>query len=158
MEEIPNGLFAQVQPEDLLHYGLIPEFVGRLPVIATLEELDEASLVRILTEPKNALTKQYQKLLSFDKVKLKFTEGALGAIAQKAYNQKTGARGLRAIIGICHARCDVRYPFSKRNQRGANHRRSHPGKGRTYEGVWSAKGDQACCWHVTLKTGPYPAS
>jgi ATP-dependent Clp protease ATP-binding subunit ClpX len=93
-----NALFAQVQPEDLLHYGLIPEFIGRLPVIATLDELDEQALVRILTEPKNALTKQYQKLLSFDKVKLKFTEGALKAIAQKAYHQKTGARGLRAIL------------------------------------------------------------
>jgi len=93
-----NALFAQVQPEDLLHYGLIPEFIGRLPVIATLDELDEHALVRILTEPKNALTKQYQKLLSFDKVKLKFTDEALKAIAQKAYHQKTGARGLRAIL------------------------------------------------------------
>ena len=93
-----NALFAQVQPEDLLHYGLIPEFIGRLPVIATLDELDERALVRILTEPKNALSKQYQKLLSFDKVKLKFTDGALKAIAQKAYHQKTGARGLRAIL------------------------------------------------------------
>jgi len=93
-----NALFAQVQPEDLLHYGLIPEFIGRLPVIATLDELDEHALTRILTEPKNALTKQYQKLLSFDKVKLKFTDGALRAIAQKAYHQKIGARGLRAIL------------------------------------------------------------
>jgi ATP-dependent Clp protease ATP-binding subunit ClpX len=93
-----NALFAQVQPEDLLHYGLIPEFIGRLPVIATLDELDEGALMRILTEPKNALSKQYQKLLSFDKVKLKFTDGALKAIAQKAYLQKTGARGLRAIL------------------------------------------------------------
>ncbi len=97
-ERNTNALFAQVQPEDLLNYGLIPEFIGRLPVIATLEELDERALVRILTEPKNALTKQYQKLLSFDKVKLKFTDGALRAIAQKAYHQKTGARGLRAIL------------------------------------------------------------
>jgi ATP-dependent Clp protease ATP-binding subunit ClpX len=97
-ERNPNTLFAQVQPEDLLHYGLIPEFIGRLPVISTLDELDEHALVRILTEPKNALTKQYQKLLSFDKVKLKFTDGALKPIAQKAYYQKTGARGLRAIL------------------------------------------------------------
>ncbi|UCE63848.1 MAG: ATP-dependent Clp protease ATP-binding subunit ClpX [Nitrospirota bacterium] len=97
-ERNTNALFAQVQPEDLLHYGLIPEFIGRLPVIATLDELDERALVRILNEPKNALTKQYQKLLSFDKVKLKFTDGALKAIAQKAYHQKTGARGLRAIL------------------------------------------------------------
>jgi ATP-dependent Clp protease ATP-binding subunit ClpX len=87
-----------VQPEDFLKYGLIPEFVGRVPVVATLEELDERALVRILTEPRNALTKQYEKLLSFEKVKLKFTDGALGAVARKAYLQKTGARGLRAIL------------------------------------------------------------
>src|SRR5580765_2322072 len=91
-------LFAKVQPEDFLKYGLIPEFVGRLPVVATLDELDERALIRILTEPRNALTKQYEKLLSFEKVKLKFTEGALGAIARKAFHQKTGARGLRAIL------------------------------------------------------------
>jgi ATP-dependent Clp protease ATP-binding subunit ClpX len=89
---------AEVQPEDLLKYGLIPEFIGRLPVVATLEELDEKALIRILTEPRNALSKQYEKLLSFEKVKLRFTEGALGAIARKAYAQKTGARGLRAIL------------------------------------------------------------
>jgi ATP-dependent Clp protease ATP-binding subunit ClpX len=91
-------LLAQVQPEDLLKYGLIPEFVGRLPVIATLDELDEKALIRILTEPRNALTKQYEKLFSFEKVKLKFTEGALVAIARRAFTQKTGARGLRAIL------------------------------------------------------------
>jgi len=91
-------LFARVQPEDFLKYGLIPEFVGRLPVVATLDELDERALIRILTEPRNAFTKQYEKLLSFEKVKLKFTEGALGAIARKAFLQKTGARGLRAIL------------------------------------------------------------
>ena len=97
--EIKLGeLFSKVQPEDFLKYGLIPEFVGRLPVVATLDELDERALIRILTEPKNALTKQYEKLLSFEKVKLKFTEGALGAIARKAFIQKTGARGLRAIL------------------------------------------------------------
>ena len=91
-------MLAHVQPEDFLKYGLIPEFVGRVPVVATLEELDERALVRILTEPRNALTKQYEKLLSFEKVKLKFTEGALNAVARKAYLQKTGARGLRAIL------------------------------------------------------------
>ena len=96
--ERAGSLLAQVQPEDLLQYGLIPEFIGRLPVVTTLNELDEGALVRILTEPRNALTKQYQKLLSFDKVKLKFTDGALSAIARKAYAQKTGARGLRAIL------------------------------------------------------------
>ena len=97
-QERTPSLLAHIQPEDLLQYGLIPEFIGRLPVVTTLEELDEQALVRILTEPKNALTKQYQKLLSFDKVKLKFTDGALNAIARKAHAQKTGARGLRAIM------------------------------------------------------------
>ncbi|MGH7251074.1 MAG: ATP-dependent Clp protease ATP-binding subunit ClpX, partial [Nitrospiraceae bacterium] len=91
-------LLPHVQPEDLLKYGLIPEFIGRLPVVATLEELDEKALIRILTEPRNALTKQYEKLMSFERVKLKFTEAALVAIARKAYGQKTGARGLRAIL------------------------------------------------------------
>jgi ATP-dependent Clp protease ATP-binding subunit ClpX len=93
-----GDLLAKCQPEDLLKYGLIPEFIGRLPVVATLDELDEKALIRVLTEPRNALAKQYEKLLSFEKVKLKFTDGALGAIARKAYQQKTGARGLRAIL------------------------------------------------------------
>lgn len=97
-QERSASLLARIQPEDLLQYGLIPEFIGRLPVVTTLEELDEKALVRILTEPKNALTKQYQKLLSFDNVKLKFTDGALHAVARKAYAQKTGARGLRTIM------------------------------------------------------------
>ena len=87
-----------VEPQDLIKYGLIPEFVGRLPVVTTLEELDEASLVKILVEPKNALIKQYQKLLSFDNVRLKFTDNALTAIAKKAVQRKSGARGLRAIL------------------------------------------------------------
>src|SRR5713101_8619665 len=91
-------LLAQMQPEDLLKYGLIPEFVGRLPVAATLDELDEKALIRILTEPKNALLKQYEKLLAFEKVKLKFTESAIVAVARKAFKQKTGARGLRSIL------------------------------------------------------------
>ena len=91
-------LLLKVQPEDLLKYGLIPEFIGRLPVVATLEELNEKALIRILTEPKNALTKQYEKLMSFEKVKLRFTDPAIAAIARKAYTQKTGARGLRAIL------------------------------------------------------------
>ncbi|MFT5430403.1 MAG: ATP-dependent Clp protease ATP-binding subunit ClpX, partial [Myxococcota bacterium] len=79
-------------------YGLIPEFVGRLPVIATLHELDEAALVKILTAPKNALTKQYRRLFEIDGVQLKFTEGSLRAIARKALDRKSGARGLRAIL------------------------------------------------------------
>ena len=87
-----------VQPEDLLKFGLIPEFVGRLPVIATLDELDEASLVKILTEPKNALAKQFRKLLEFEDVALRFTDSALKAIARKSLERKSGARGLRAIM------------------------------------------------------------
>lgn len=89
---------SMVLPEDLLKFGLIPEFVGRLPVITTLEPLDEEALVRILTEPKNALVKQYQKLLELDNVKLDFEPAALDAIAKEAIKRKTGARGLRAII------------------------------------------------------------
>jgi ATP-dependent Clp protease ATP-binding subunit ClpX len=93
-----GDILSVTEPEDLIRYGLIPEFVGRLPVFTTLEELDEASLVRILVEPKNALIKQYQKLLSFDSVRLKFTDSALTAIARKAVKRKSGARGLRAIL------------------------------------------------------------
>ncbi len=91
-------VLAAVQPEDLLKFGMIPEFIGRVPVLATLVELDEEALVRILTEPKNSLIKQYQKLLMMEGVKLKFTEGAMKAIAKKAVTRKTGARGLRAIL------------------------------------------------------------
>ena len=93
-----GDLLRMVQPEDLLKYGLIPEFIGRLPVLATLEELDEKALVRVLTEPRNALIKQYEKLFAFEKVKLKFTDNAISAIARKAHGQKTGARGLRTIL------------------------------------------------------------
>lgn len=101
-----------VLPEDLLKYGLIPEFVGRLPVIAALEQLDEDALVRILTEPKNALVKQYQKLLEMDNVELEFEEGALRAIAKEAIKRNTGARGLRSIIeGIM---LDVMYEVPSR--------------------------------------------
>lgn len=94
----PGEYLSLVLPEDLLKFGLIPEFVGRLPVISTLEPLDEAALVRILTEPKNALVKQYQKLLEMDNVSLEFTPDALEAIAKEAIKRNTGARGLRAII------------------------------------------------------------
>ncbi len=90
-----------VEPEDLVKFGLIPEFVGRLPVIATLEELDEAAMQQILTQPKNALTKQYQKLFSMEGVDLEFRPDALLAIAQKALIRKTGARGLRSILEQC---------------------------------------------------------
>ncbi len=97
-EEQLGTVLAQVQPEDLLKFGLIPEFVGRLPVVATLEELNEEALIRILREPKNALVKQYRKLFELENVKLKFTEGALVAIAKDALRRKSGARGLRAIL------------------------------------------------------------
>ena len=91
-------VLAEVEPDDLTKFGLIPEFVGRLPVIATLEDLDVAALVQILTEPKNALVKQYQRLFEMEGVGLSFTEDALTAIAEKAINRKTGARGLRSIM------------------------------------------------------------
>ena len=91
-------LFQELEPEDLLKFGLIPEFVGRLPVIATLNDLDESALVTILTEPKNALVKQYQRLFEIEGVKLTFTPEALTAIAQRAIKRKTGARGLRSIM------------------------------------------------------------
>ncbi|WP_419536332.1 ATP-dependent Clp protease ATP-binding subunit ClpX [Endozoicomonas sp.] len=90
--------FKEVEPEDLVKFGLIPEFVGRLPVIATLEELDEEALVRILVEPKNALTKQYSKLFDMEEVEVDFRQDALRAVAKKAMERKTGARGLRSIL------------------------------------------------------------
>lgn len=93
-----SDLFNQVEPEDLVKYGLIPEFIGRLPVTAILGELDEAALVQILREPKNALTKQYSALLELDGVELEFRDDALTAIAKKAMERKTGARGLRSIV------------------------------------------------------------
>jgi ATP-dependent Clp protease ATP-binding subunit ClpX len=91
-------IFREVEPEDLLKYGLIPEFVGRLPVLATLEDLDEPTLKRILVEPKNALVKQYHRLFEMESIELTFAEEALGAIARKAIERKTGARGLRSIM------------------------------------------------------------
>ncbi|MEQ8699825.1 MAG: ATP-dependent Clp protease ATP-binding subunit ClpX, partial [Bauldia litoralis] len=91
-------VLRDLEPEDLLKFGLIPEFVGRLPVIATLEDLDEAALMKILTEPKNALVKQYQRLFEMEGASLSFTDDALSAISQKAIARKTGARGLRSIM------------------------------------------------------------
>jgi ATP-dependent Clp protease ATP-binding subunit ClpX len=98
--ERPHGsdVFHDVEPEDLIKYGLIPEFVGRLPVVATLDELDEAALVSILLEPKNALSKQYRKLFDMEGVELEFRQDALKAVAKKAMQRKTGARGLRTIL------------------------------------------------------------
>ena len=103
-EPISNGkmeteaILEKVQPEDLLKYGLIPEFVGRFSIVATLNELDTTALMKVLSEPKNALTKQFQKLFEFENVKLKFTENAIRAIAEKAIAHKTGARGLRSVL------------------------------------------------------------
>ncbi len=97
-ERASEDIMSQVRPEDLLKFGLIPEFVGRLPVLVTLSQLDEEALVKILTEPKNALVRQYSKLLSFDDVELEFTPEALRRIAKLALERKSGARGLRAII------------------------------------------------------------
>src|SRR5215467_10186390 len=106
-------LLPHVQPEDLLHFGLIPEFVGRLPIVATLEELTEDDFMRILTTPKNALVRQYQKYFDFEKVKLKFTDGALRAIAQEALRRNTGARGLRSIME--EIMLDTMYELPSRN-------------------------------------------
>ena len=93
-----GDLLAEVEPEDLIRFGLIPEFVGRLPVVATLQELDEDALVQILTEPKNAITKQFHKLFEMEGVEVEFREDALRAVARKAMQRKTGARGLRTIL------------------------------------------------------------
>jgi len=98
VERKTGETLKEVEPEDLIKFGLIPEFVGRLPVVATLEELDESALVRILTEPKNALTKQYQKLFAMEDVDLEFRDGVLLTIARKALARKSGARGLRSIL------------------------------------------------------------
>jgi len=106
-ERAKENPLHRIQPEDLLRFGMIPEFVGRLPVVATLDQLDEKSLVRILTEPKNAIVRQYQKLFEYENVKLKFTEEALQTIAKEALKSKTGARGLRAILE--HSMLDIMY-------------------------------------------------
>jgi ATP-dependent Clp protease ATP-binding subunit ClpX len=106
-------LLREIQPEDLLKFGMIPEFVGRLPVIATLDELDEAALVNILTGPKNALVKQYQKLFELEDVRLRFTDGALRAVSRQALARKSGARGLRAILES--AMLEVMYDIPSRD-------------------------------------------
>ena len=111
-----GDILAQVQAEDLLRFGLIPELVGRLPVVATMEELDEEDMVRVLRMPKNALTKQYERLFAFDNIRLRFTEGALKAIAQQAIKRKSGARGLRTVME--RAMLDIMYELpSKENVR-----------------------------------------
>jgi len=107
-------ILCQVEPGDLLKYGLIPEFIGRLPIVATLDELDEQALVRILCEPKNALVKQYQKLFDMENVSLKFTDGAMVAVAHEALKRKTGARGLRSILE--NAMLDVMYDIPSQDR------------------------------------------
>ena len=107
-------ILCKVEPGDLLKYGLIPEFIGRLPIVATLDELDEDALVRILCEPKNALIKQYQKLFDMENVNLKFTDGALVAVSQEALKRKTGARGLRSILE--NAMLDVMYDIPSQDR------------------------------------------
>ena len=97
-ERKTGELLKAVEPEDLLRFGLIPEFIGRVPVLATLEDLDESALVKILTEPKNALVKQYQRLFEMEDLQLTFSDEALHGIARKAIERKTGARGLRSIM------------------------------------------------------------
>ena len=98
-EEInANEIFKNVEPKDLIKYGLIPEFIGRLPVVTSVDELDKEALVKILTEPKNAITKQFQKIFALDEIELKFTKESLDAMAELALKRKTGARGLRSII------------------------------------------------------------
>ena len=107
------NLLSDVQPEDLLKFGMIPEFIGRLPVIATLNELDEEDLIRILSEPKDAIIKQYKKLFELENVKLKFTDGALRAIAKLSIERKSGARGLRSILE--NTMLDIMYDLPSTN-------------------------------------------
>ena len=97
-EQPLSEIMKLLEPEDLIKYGLIPEFIGRMPIIATLDDLDEKSLIKILTEPKNSLIKQYKRLFEFEEVELEFNEDAISEIAKKAISKKTGARGLRSIL------------------------------------------------------------
>jgi ATP-dependent Clp protease ATP-binding subunit ClpX len=113
-QQTPSELMASVEPEDLVRFGLIPEFIGRLPVIATLDELDEHALIDILKRPRNALTKQYAKLFEYDGVQLEFHEDALEAVAKEAIKRKTGARGLRAILE--QSMLEVMYELPSRDE------------------------------------------
>ena len=112
-KEDETDVLSKVQPEDLLKFGLIPEFIGRLPAIVTLEELSEEALVKIITEPKNSLVKQYKKLFALDNCELEITEGAVKAVAKKAISRKTGARGLRSILESTMT--DIMYDIPSRN-------------------------------------------
>ncbi len=118
-----DAMFAQVRPEDLVKFGLIPEFIGRLPLIASVNKLDQAALVQILTEPRNALIKQYQKLFELDGVELEFTDDAVEAIADKAMERGTGARGLRADHRGGPPQRDVRRALPRGHRQGGRHRR-----------------------------------
>ena len=113
-----------MQPEDLIRFGLIPEFVGRLPVCGVLHELDEGALIKILTEPKNALVKQYQKKFDFDNVKLKFTEDALKSVARQAVERKVGARGLMMILEELLLDAMYTLAFAKTRQRVRHYQRN----------------------------------
>ena len=140
-----KNLLRQTTVEDLKNFGMIPEFIGRLPIVFSLDALDEDMLVRILKEPKNAIIKQYQKLLELDEVKLEFDEGALRAIARKASERELGARGLRAIIE--EYMLDIMYEISQgRQHRQRDHyRRLHRGKRRPchrYERVHRGPGGE----------------
>ena len=121
-----DKIFSEVMPEDLLKFGLIPEFIGRLPVIATVDKLNREALVQILTEPRNALVKQYQKLFDLDGVELEFTDDAIDAVADLAMMRGTGARGLRAIIEevLLHVMYDV--PVPRGHRQGRRERRGRP--------------------------------
>ena len=123
-ERQTGEILQEVEPEDLLKFGLIPEFIGRLPVIATLGDLDEAALVDILTKPKNALVKQYQRLFEMEGVRLEFTDGALKSVARRAVMRKTGARGLRSIMETHSPRHDVRPAGTGRRGGGGDQSRS----------------------------------
>jgi hypothetical protein len=123
-----SDMFRDVEPEDLIKFGLIPELVGRLPVVATLAELTEDALVQILTEPKNAMVKQYAKLLAMEGVDLEVRPNALKAIARKALNRKTGARGLRFDPGTVADRHHVRTAQHQQCRKGGGRREHHRGK------------------------------
>ena len=128
-ERRTGDILKGVEPDDLMRFGLIPEFIGRLPVLATLEDLDEAALVTILTEPKNALVKQYKRLFEMENVDLTFTDDALTAVAKKAITRKTGARGLRSILEGILLENHVRTSDLRRRRRGRGQRRSHRRQG-----------------------------
>ena len=119
-----GAVLREVEPEDLLKFGLIPEFIGRLPVVATLEDLDVDALIEILTKPKNALVKQYGRLFEMEGVKLSFTDDALRSVATRAISRKTGARGLRSIMEQNSARHDVRFTRTGRGGGGGDQSRS----------------------------------